>query len=83
MLLCSHAHASPRVALSVCGGAGAQKVRYGPATVLQPRLPSHGLHSLLSSVRVRLAIECPMGPLCCSLASLGLGKRRGRIGSGL
>ena len=29
-----------------------QKVRCGPATVLQPRLPSHGLHCLLSSLRV-------------------------------
>ena len=34
----------------------------GPATVLQPRPPSHGRHCLLSSVCVRLAIECPMGP---------------------
>ena len=37
---------------------GAQKVRSGPATVLQPRLPSHGLHRLLSPTFVRLAIDC-------------------------
>ena len=41
---------------------GPQKVRYGPATGLQPRLPSHGLHFLLRSIRV-LAIECPIVPL--------------------
>ena len=38
----------------------------GPATVLQPRLPSQGLHGLLSPIRARLAIVCPIGPLCCS-----------------
>ena len=31
------------------------KVRCGPATVLQPRLPSHGLHRHLSTLRVGLA----------------------------
>ena len=35
---------------------GLQKVRCGPATQLQPRLPSHGLHCLFSSiVRSRLS----------------------------
>ena len=34
---------------------GGSKVRCGPATKLQPRLPSHGLHRLLSSIRVRVA----------------------------
>ena len=29
------------------------KVKCGPATVLQPRLPSHGLHRLLSSIAVQ------------------------------
>ena len=65
------------------GGLGAQKVRCGPATVLQLRPPSHGLHCLLRSIRVRLAIECPIGPLCCSLTSLGLGWRCGLPASGL
>ena len=37
------------------------KVRCGPATSLQPRLPSHGLHRLLSSLRVRLAIRLSAG----------------------
>ena len=64
-------------------GGGGQKVRCGPATVLQPRLPYHGLHHLLNSIRVRLAIACPIGPSCCSLTSLGLGWRRGLLGSGL
>ena len=41
---------------------GPPKVRCGPATVLQPRLPSHGLHRLLSSIRVPPATECPMRP---------------------
>jgi hypothetical protein len=31
---------------------GPQKVRCGPATVLQPRLPSHGLHRFLNSLRL-------------------------------
>ena len=31
-----------------------QKVRCGPATLLQPRLPSHGLRRHLSSIHVRL-----------------------------
>ena len=44
-----------------------------PATTLQPRPPSQGLHRHLSSIRVRRAIECPIGPLCCSLTSLGVG----------
>ena len=35
-------------------GGGGQKVGCGPTTVLQPRLPLHGLHCLLSSLRVRL-----------------------------
>ena len=56
---------------------GLQKVRCG---VLQPRLPSQGLRCLLSSIRVQLAIECPIGSLCCSLTSLawarGVGLRK-------
>ena len=62
---------------------GAPKVRCGPATVLQPRLPAHGLHRLLSSVHVQLAIECPIGPLCCSLSSLASARDHGFLGSGL
>ena len=34
---------------------GASRVRCGPATVLQPRLPPHGLHYLLSSICVLVA----------------------------
>ena len=58
-------------------GEGPPKVRCGPAAVLQPRPPPHGLHRLLSSGRVRLASECPKGPLCCSLSSRGSGKGPG------
>ena len=46
-----------------------QRVRCGPAAVPQPRLPSHGLQCPLSSICVRPAIECPVGPLRCSLSS--------------
>ena len=38
---------------------GPTKVRCGPATVHQPRLPSHGLHCLLSSLCVRLPAIVP------------------------
>ena len=62
---------------------GPQKVRRGPATALQPRLPSHGHHRLLRSIRVRLLIAFPMGPLCCSLSSGGLGQSCEILGSGL
>ena len=31
------------------GASGAQKIRCGPATGLQSRLPSHGLHCLIIS----------------------------------
>ena len=68
---------------AVLGPLGPPKVKCGPATVRQPRLPSRGVHCLVSSIRVRLAVECPMGPLCCSLPSLGLGWRCGLLGSGL
>ena len=44
-------------------GGGAQKVTCGPAGVLQPRPPSHGLHRLLSSIRVRLPLNVPL-PHC-------------------
>ena len=47
-------------------GPGPPKVRCGPTTVLQPRLPSHGLHRQLSSSRVGLAGKCSIGPLGCS-----------------
>ena len=63
------------------GQAGPPKVRCGPATLLQPRPPSHGLHRLLSSMRVRLASECSTGSLFTSI--LGLGTRQGLRGSGL
>ena len=53
-------------------GWASKKVRCGPATVLEARLPSHGLHCLLSSTRVRLTIECPIDPLSCSLSLAGL-----------
>ena len=41
---------------------GPQKVRCGPATVLQPRLPSpsDGLHCLLSCLRGRLPVILPL-----------------------
>ena len=61
------------------GGGGAQKVRCGPATVLQPRLPSHGLHRLPSSIRVRPAI----GPLRCTLSSLAWAGSVGGGGGGV
>ena len=48
-----------------------------------PRLPSHGHHRLLRSIRVRLLIAFPMGPLCCSLSSGGLGQSCAILGSGL
>ena len=62
---------------------GLSKVGGGPATVLPPRLPPHGLPRLLSPFRVRLAHKCSTGPLCCSLSARGSGKRRGHFGSGL
>ena len=52
---------------------GLSQVRGGHATVLQPCLPSHGHHCLPSSNRVRLAVECPIGPLHCSHNLPGLG----------
>ena len=47
-----------------------QKVRCGPATMLQPRLPSQGLHSHLRSLRVRWTVHCCSVPMFCSLSSL-------------
>ena len=38
------------------GSEGAAKVRCGPATVLHPHLPSHGLRRHLSSIAVRQSI---------------------------
>ena len=49
------------------GGAGPQKVRRGAATELQPRLPSHSLHCLLSSTFVRCVLDSSI-PKRCSLA---------------
>ena len=54
----------------------------GPATKLQPRLPSHGLHRRLSSIRVRRAMEGPIGPLCCSLTSVARAIDVGFLGDG-
>ena len=48
------------------GTAGPQKVRHGPAAVLRPRLPSHGLHRLLRS----FVCDWPLnGPLAHCAAS--------------
>ena len=55
----------------------------GPPAVLQPRLPSHGLHHLLRSLRVRLAIDCSIGPLCCSLSPLTWVRDKGLLVQGL
>ena len=40
------------------GGRGPPKVRCGPATKPQPRLPSHGLHCHLNSTCVRYVLDC-------------------------
>ena len=64
-------------------GVGPQKVGCGPTTELQASLPSHGLHRLLSSLGMRLASDCSLGPLCCPLSPRGLGKGPGHLGSGL
>ena len=75
------------------GPAGSAKgkagvTRDGPAlgAVAGPnpsRAPPSSLGCLLSSIRARRGVECPIGPLCCSLISLGLGERCGLLGSGL
>ena len=62
---------------------GPQKVKCGPAPMLQPRLPSHGLHCLLSSLSVRLASKCSIRPLCCSLSSQTWARDKGLLGLGL
>ena len=49
-------------AMWMWGGEWGAKVRCGPATGLQPRPPSHGLHRLLRSIGVCVASECPAAP---------------------
>ena len=56
------------------GGVWPQKVRCGPATVLQPRLPSHGLHRQRSTLRVRLASKRSIGPGFSSWSSWAQGR---------
>ena len=62
---------------------GPPKIRGGPITKLQPPLPSHGLHCLLSSSRGQLASKCSIDPLCSPMSSLGSGQRRELLGPGL
>ena len=50
---------------------GPPKVTCGPATALQPHLPSHGLHRHPSPLRVRLASQCSIGPRSPSRSSRG------------
>ena len=56
--------------LPLLGQRGPQKVRRGPATLLKTCLPSHGLHRVLHSLRVRLSSVLSMGSLCFSRPSL-------------
>ena len=53
--------------------AGASKVRSGPATKLQPHLPSHGLHCRLSSIRFHCRPDSSI-PVCRPLTSLDRAK---------
>ena len=61
------------------GGGGLKRSGVDPPLCL----PSCGRHCLLSSIRVRLAIECPMGPSRCSSHPGAWGYSCGLVGSGL